>query len=353
MEAGRKLRIIVTVVLLAALIVGITLMGVYIKLPSEANYDEVWTETDAEGNSTFDITEIESLEMDGDEFRILQLTDLHYRAGYKIAKSDELIRETVRLAEPDMIVITGDLVMATENNFYVEHVAELFSDIGIPWAVTYGNHDDEGRADKYYMGEIYENAAHSLYKNGPVNIGGTGNYAVNITKNGQPFYSVIMMDSGTYIDDYPEFSYGTFTAGQLYWYDWLQTGLLNAGYAHSLMFFHIPLPEYQIAFNEWEAKGSPAGEGTGERREEECHSLVNSGMFNKIKELGATTDVFVGHDHVNNYSVRYKDVWLHYGVKSTRQVYHDDDMIGGKLITLTGENAESAEVSVRDILLPE
>ena len=90
--------------MLAALIVGITLMGVYIKLPSEANYDEVWTETDAEGNSTFDITEIESLEMDGDEFRILQLTDLHYRAGYKIAKSDELIRETVRLAEPDMIV---------------------------------------------------------------------------------------------------------------------------------------------------------------------------------------------------------------------------------------------------------
>ena len=69
--------------------------------------------------------------MTGNDFKILQLTDLHYRAGYKIAKSDELIRRTVEIADPDMIVITGDLVMTVENNFYVEHVAELFADIGI------------------------------------------------------------------------------------------------------------------------------------------------------------------------------------------------------------------------------
>lgn len=159
-----------------------------------------------------------------------------------------------------------------------------------------------------------------------------------------------MMDSGTYIDDYPEFSYGTFEAGQIYWYDWLQRGLIASGYEKSLMFFHIPLPEFKIAYDEWQINGSDPATGFGERREDECHALVNMGMFDKIKQLGATTDVFVGHDHVNNYSVEYMGVGLHYGVKSTRQIYHDDDMIGGKLITISGA---VPEVVVENILLPE
>lgn len=350
MNGSRAFLIAIAVILTAALITGITLLGVYVRLPSDPDYDNIWTEIDKDGNDTFDIDDITTINMDGDEFRILQLTDLHYRAGYKIADSDELIRRTVEIADPDMIVITGDMVMTVENNFYVEHVAELFSDIGIPWAVTYGNHDDEGRADKFYMGEIYENAEYSLYRNGPVNIGGLGNYAVNITRNGEPYYSLIMMDSGTYLEDYPEFSYGTFETGQIYWYDWLQTNLIESGYAKSMMFFHIPLPEYRVAFDEWQLNGSDPAIGFGERREDECHALINVGMFDKIKQLGATTDVFVGHDHVNDYSVEYKGIGLHYGVKSTRQVYHDDDMIGGKLITISGENAE---VAVSNILLPE
>ena len=88
MTGNRALLIAITVILLAALITGITLMGVYIRLPSAPDYDNVWTEIDIDGNSTFDIDDIASIEMTGDDFKILQLTDLHYRAGYKIAKSD-------------------------------------------------------------------------------------------------------------------------------------------------------------------------------------------------------------------------------------------------------------------------
>ena len=28
----------------------------------------------------------------------------------------------------------------------------------IPWAPVFGNHDDEGKADKYWMGDVYENS---------------------------------------------------------------------------------------------------------------------------------------------------------------------------------------------------
>ncbi len=68
-----------------------------------------------------------------------------------------------------------------------------------------------------------------------------------------------------------------------------------------------------------------------------CCAPYNPGMFTKIKELGATTHTFVGHDHVNAYSVDYQGVRLTYGLKSSRQFYYSEELVGGTLITLKGD----------------
>ena len=65
-------------------------------------------------------------------------------------------------------------------------------------------------------------------------------------------------------------------------------------------------------------------------------------MFNKILEKGATTHVFVGHDHVNDFSVDYKGVTLTYGVKSSRQFYFQEELLGGTVIKISPD----AEVSI-------
>ena len=108
-----------------------------------------------------------------------------------------------------------------------------------------------------------------------------------------------------------------------------------------MMFFHIPFPEYRDAYAAWEQSGFDPAIGSGERREEECNATANPGMFDKILEKGATTHVFVGHDHVNDYIVEYKGVTLGYGVKSSEQYYHDDDKVGGLIIDINGDGSVS------------
>ncbi len=331
-KENRRMGIIIIAVFVFAVVAAAVLLGVFLPVHGNQNDGEYWSEYDE-----FDVSKLDTIEVEGDEFRILQLTDLHYHLPHKTKETDNIVTTLVEENDPDMIVITGDSVFNPSNVMYTKHVAELMDSFEIPWAIVYGNHDDEGKADKYWMGEVYENSQYGLYHNGPFNIGGVGNYAVNLTKDGQPYYSVIMMDSNrvTQINGVNE--YGSFTPSQVLWYEWLQRGLIQAGYEHSLMFFHIPFEEYSLAYEEWEAGGFDESVGFGVKEEDVCCAPYNPGMFTKIKELGATTHTFAGHDHVNAYSVDYQGVRLTYGLKSSRQFYYSEELVGGTLITLKGD----------------
>mgnify|MGYP000389863468 CR=1 FL=1 len=75
----------------------------------------------------------------------------------------------------------------------------------------------------------------------------------------------------------------------------------------SLAFFHIPLPEFNEAASDEDARL------IGTRREKACAPVVNSGLFTAMLECGDVMGVFVGHDHVNDYAVEWKGIMLCYG----------------------------------------
>lgn len=339
----KKLMLTGIAAMVFLVIAAIILMCLFIPVHGRKNDNEYWSEYDA-----FDVNSVKTLEKSGENFSILQFTDLHYHLPHKTKETDNIVKTLVKENEPDMIVITGDSVCGPMTLHYTKHLTKLMDSFKIPWAIVYGNHDPEGRADKFKMGEIFENAEYCLYSNGPFNIGGTGNYAVNITENGTPFYSITLMDSNrvTYYNGDDEF--GSFTPSQVTWYGWMTDGLKSAGYMNSLMFFHIPFPEFKTAYDEWEASGFDETMGSGEKFESVCSSQYNPGMFTKIKEKGATTHVFVGHDHVNNYSINYRDVVLTYGMKSSRQYYNRKEMVGGTLITIDSEKKVDIEMKYYD-----
>lgn len=291
----------------------------------------------------FDINSLDTVEVTGEDFKILQLTDLHYWMPHKTSQTDKIVKTLVEENQPDMIVLTGDSVFGPANTVFVPHVIDLMESFEIPWAIVYGNHDSEFKADKFWQGEKYEAAEHCLYHNGPYNIGGTGNYVVNLTKDGAPFYSLVMMDSNMYMKYNGKTEYACFELGQVSWYEYMITNLQANGYDKSMMFFHIPLIEYGIAYDEWKEGGFDESVGFGEKREEECSSPCNTGMFGMIKKLGSTTHTFCGHDHINNYSVEYQGVVLSYGLKSSTQLYHDEDMVGGTLITINSDRDVTVE----------
>ena len=70
------------------------------------------------------------------------------------------------------------------------------------------------------------------------------------------------------------------------------------------------------------------------------YEVITSGLFDKIAELGSTTHIFVGHDHINSLSVTYDGVRLTYGLKTGPTCYFEEEMQGATLITITGDTNE-------------
>ena len=66
---------------------------------------------------------------------------------------------------------------------------------------------------------------------------------------------------------------------------------------------------------------------------------------------------FVGHDHINYCDVIYNassddindKAIFSYGVKSTDQIYHDDDILGYKLIKLKDNMTNESFLSIENI----
>ena len=102
----------------------------------------------------------------------------------------------------------------------------------------------------------------------------------------------------------------------------------------SMIFMHIPIPEFKTAYDLWQQEGGAEGENFGIKGEEECPSYINTGMFNAIKEFDSTKYVFAGHDHLNNYSVMYEGVRLTYAMKTGDSCNQTPGQNGGTLITM-------------------
>ena len=83
----------------------------------------------------------------------------------------------------------------------------------------------------------------------------------------------------------------------------------------SYCFFHIPLQEYETAYDLYLAGSDEVRYWFGSNDEGEiCASGYPSKLFDTALELGSTRGFFCGHDHYNNMSLEYKGMRLTYGM---------------------------------------
>ena len=82
--------------------------------------------------------------------RILQMTDLHFFAGKDPVfgllnpQTTKIMEQLVRLADPDVVIITGDLWRDSpepRREEFMQFAVEQCEALGVPWAFTWGNHD--------------------------------------------------------------------------------------------------------------------------------------------------------------------------------------------------------------------
>lgn len=240
-------------------------------------HEQLLPQRDADGWTYF------TLPSDRDDFKVLQLTDVHIGGGSFSQKKDtwamNAVATMIRQEQPDLVVITGDIAYpvpfqaGTFNNLNATKIfANMMESLGVYWTFAFGNHDTEAysmysREDicKYYEGQNFE---YCLFERGFSDqhdkFGkidrGFGNHIINVkNEQGVIIKSLVMIDSHSYTDgDYfgVAWKYDNIHQSQVDWYksemDKLRAANVAAGgedkAVDNLAFFHIPLMEYREAW---------------------------------------------------------------------------------------------------------
>jgi hypothetical protein len=118
------------------------------------------------------------------------------------------------------------------------------------------------------------------------------------------------------------------------WYEWYVLGVRKAvcGDFRSALFYHIPFLEINDVQADFERVDPTAAQEAF--REPSGTARENSGFWQTVKELGATTHMFFGHCHRNLVNYEWQGVRWIFGLKTGTSYYHDADRIGGTLITI-------------------
>lgn len=301
-------------------------------------------EKDSDGNWTFTTD---------DDFRVMQLTDVHIGGGFMSLKKDAMainaVAAMVSAEKPDLVVVTGDIAYPVpfqsgtfNNKKSAEIFAKLMDKLGVYWTVTFGNHDTElySNFSREQMGDFYENSDFDkcLYMKGSEDISGIGNQIINV-KNTKGIYTqtIYVLDSHSYTDgDFLGimWKYDNIHQDQIDWYKsnvekynaynsekFKELSIEGDSTVKSTMFFHIPLTEFKDAWYEYADNGFKDTENTkliygtaGEESKVVYCGIGDDEMFETMQELGSTQGIFCGHDHKNNFSLDYKGIRLTYGM---------------------------------------
>lgn len=274
----------------------------------------------------------QKLTFENGKFKIVQFTDIHWTPEMQsqCKKSENTIKSILKSENPDLAVLSGDVVTANPAIEGWNSIVRIFEKAKVPFTVTMGNHDGEYLAKS----DIYDLLIQSPYfvgEKGPDYIKGCGNFVLPVysSEDSRRISSLIYcLDS----NDYPESSdfghYDWINISQQMWYrkesDYYRA--LNGGIPfNALAFFHIALPEF-VAMHE---KGNTLGscnDGSGAPK-------INSGMFSAFVEQKDVMGVFVGHDHDNDYIGQQYGIALAYGRVTGANAYGEMER-GARIIEL-------------------
>lgn len=273
------------------------------------------------------------------KFKIVQFTDIHWKYGNPASdEAGERMAEVLDAEKPDLVVFTGDVIFAKPAREGLDKALEATISRGIPFAVTWGNHDDEQDLSRKELSEHIVTKAGNLTST-VEGISGVTNYTLSVkSTDGKRDAAVLyIFDSNSYSPIKKVKGYDWIKHDQVEWYRQTSeafTAANNGKPLPALAFFHIPLPEFH------EAAQNESAYFVGTRKEKACAPEINTGLAAAMLEAGDVMGVFVGHDHVNDYVVDWRGILLGYGrFTGGATVYHDiPEGNGARVIELTEDS---------------
>lgn len=268
-----------------------------------------------------------------DDFVIAQLTDIHWNTSTNIGNSEYGSRSyLLKVAEEirnefghiDLIEVTGD-TFCLANKKSVKTFIDTMEEIGVPYAIIWGNHDRQCKFNPNWLSRQFLNAPCSLYcEVDNDNLHERGNYVVELMQGKDVAWQIFNIDSGS---SYRE---GAKDIGLVYDYirqdqiDWIDFMHSRAGAdVPALAYYHIPQKEFDEGY---EAVSSGA---EGYKSEfyflEPVSSSPHAVSMNSVFVRNNVVGAFVGHDHATDWTFTNPDGIVYgFGVKTNKELYSAD-----------------------------
>ena len=130
-------------------------------------------------------------------YKILQVADLHFSVSPGACRDTNidctgggdnatmsLLSRALDIEKPDLVVFTGDQLNGQGTSWdpmsVLAKLAKVVYRHHVPWAVVFGNHDEEDGVSKEAQVMLMKALPYSLVGRGPKDVHGVGNYVLKV-----------------------------------------------------------------------------------------------------------------------------------------------------------------------------
>ena len=314
------------------------------------------------------------LHFDADgKFRILNFSDIQDNESLD-SRVKAFLRQAVYAAQPDLIVLTGDNIYGTKisssnTQTAIAEFMDIFQSLGVPVAIVFGNHDDEGGTSKETQMQYYNNYSVSISYDEGSSMDGCGTYNVPIygsDETDKVKFNLWMCDTGSNASS----GYDHMRASQLNWVTSKSNALKaeNGGVpVPSIAFQHIIVKEISNALKQVSSSTSGAVKYNSKYyvlpdnavpgsvlNEHPCPS-DGGDEFSVFSQLGNVRAIVCGHDHINQFIVPYQGIDLINTPGTGFYSYGDEAVRGARIIDLDEQTSTytTRMLLLRDLAQPE
>ena len=271
-----------------------------------------------------------NLKFNNGKFRIMQIADV--QEDFPVNPDTvRLIDAAAEREKPDLVIFTGDQIQGysgcyrTDTYNKVQKVIAAYVEPlvkrGIPFTMTFGNHDDDCVVSKSAQLELY--GEHNGFVMGEARSkDDPATHFINLKDSDgkKDIFSLYIIDSNKKDEN------GAYAPVKKEQIEWLEKVREANGYLPALAFQHIPVPEFYKVIKKVPFWTRGAVEAYKSRKntfwllegdegfmgETPAVPEINNGEFDSLKKHGDILGLFVGHDHVNSFVRNLEGVDLGY-----------------------------------------
>ncbi len=287
--------------------------------------------------------------------RILILADI--QSSNKLTEKEQnSISKLIKIAKPDLIVLLGDMIQGLTTIFkrqaeqIIKSIMAPIVSHGVPFAITFGNHDSDSRVSLEDQVRIYRSFPGCLT---PLPSKRPCQEAYSLNLPGFPF-QLLFIDSGkTRIGAHGVHYYPPKPETLKYSKELLD----NPASPETIIFQHVIVPDVcRLLKSTKSDKEGIRGKGpfkgqklvlknksAGTLGEMPCPSWSNKKEFMIWVKSGKVSAAVFAHDHVNSFSDELDGITIIQTASAGLTCYGDDSLRGGRLLTLTNDGKIKTE----------